>query len=187
MMTAAQPATQQPPAQPAANPLDQLKDIHLPDQIEQFQLAVGWWVLIALTVILVVYLILRWQKKRKALFLLVPANIELDKLAQSKADNKAMAELSALLKRVCLLYYPLHQVAALSGESWTQFINQQVGQEVFSKSQQQIFSQLTYQANSQVEPTLWSEVINSSRIAIDSIIRQGVKQQLNKKSKKGSR
>ena len=172
--------------QPAPSPLDQLKDIHLPEQIDQFQLAPGWWILIAIVIGFVVYAILQWNKKRKSLFLLVPASNELDKIGQSKPDNQAMAELSALLKRVCLLYFPKQQVAALSGDSWTQFINQQVGQELFSPSQQQVFNRLTYQANAQVEPALWNEVINSSRTAIDKIIRQGAKEHLKNKSIKGS-
>ena len=33
---------------PAETPLDQLKDIHLPAQVDQLQLAPGWWFVIAL-------------------------------------------------------------------------------------------------------------------------------------------
>jgi hypothetical protein len=180
-----QPTTQ-PTSQQAASPLEQLKDIHLPDPIEQFQLAPGWLILIILTIGLIIYAILQWHKKRQALALLIPANSELDLIAQSKADGRAIAELSALLKRVCLIYFPTTQVAALSGESWTKFINQHVGHELFTEQQQQLFAQLAYQANCQVEPSLWNEVINSSRTAINSIIRQGAKTQRKNTSKIGS-
>jgi len=179
-------AQAQPAAQPAQNPLDQLKDIHLPGQLDHFQLAPGWWILIAIGFGLIAYIFFKWNKKRKSLQLLIPANIELDKIAQSKPNNQAMAELSALLKRVCLIYFPKQKVAALSGDSWTKFINQQVGQELFTPSQQQVFSSLTYQANAQVEPILWDEIINNSRTAIDKIIRKGATEQLKKSTNKGS-
>jgi len=179
-----------PAAAEAPNPLDQLKDIHLPEQIDHFQLALGWWVLIALAIGLMIYLFNRWNKKRKALRMLIPANNELNLIAQrcgsNGGDNIAMAELSALLKRICLLYYPKQQVAALSGDKWTDFLNQQSGEVLFNSEHQAVFSRLTYQANQQVEATLWSDIIEKSQTAINNIIRQAAVKQLKQKNNKGS-
>ena len=171
-----------PVSQPAPNPLDQLKDIHLPEQIEQFQLAPGWWFLIALTSGLFIYFVVQWNRKRRSLYLLKPANLELNKIANAKPDNNAIAELSILMKRICLVYFPERQVAALSGESWVKFINQQVGKELFNEPQQKAFGQLTYQLNAQIDPNLWNDIINNARIAIDLIIRQGAKSQRKNRS-----
>jgi hypothetical protein len=164
----AQPA----PTQSAPNPLDQLKDIHLPDNINQFELAPGWWFLITLLALSLIYLGYRLFKKRHALRLLKPAKQELTQIAALTANNHSVAQLSALIKRVCLIYFPNDQVASLSGDNWTSFLNQQSEQPFFTDEQKAQLTQLAYQANAKLDKQQWQQLIKSSEQAIEYIIRQ---------------
>jgi hypothetical protein len=113
---------------PNAEPLAQLKDIHLPTPISWWPLASGWYVLISLIVLAIVYFF-HWSYQRKmnakpkkqALELLTTykEQYEKDGLAQI-----ASARVSELLRRVALVYYPRAQVASLHGDSWIEFLNQ---------------------------------------------------------------
>ena len=169
------------------NPLDKLRDIHLPEQLDQFQLAPGWWFLITIFIMLIIFAIYRWYKKRRSLYLLNPANQELKEIAQLPPNTQAIAKLSALLKRVCLVYFPKHQVSALSGNNWINFLNQQCSEKLnnknsdnknvlFNQEQQQVFSETMYQANSEIDNQLWQALINNSQIAIDHIIRSNARE-----------
>ncbi|WP_444994224.1 DUF4381 domain-containing protein [Aliikangiella sp. IMCC44359] len=158
------------------NPLDQLKDIHLPQPIEQFQLAPGWWVLIGLTIIVIILLIRRYFKKRQSLRYLKPALNELKIISDAKPDFKSAAQISALMKRVFLIYYPQHEVASLSGENWVNFINQQAEKTLLNEEVIQLFSAVIYKPNQTIEPELWQQVITQSEQAISYIIRKAAKE-----------
>jgi Tfp pilus assembly protein PilO len=109
-----------------ADPLAELRDIHLPAEIGAWPPALGWWVLSLLLVISVlsaIYLFINWYKKtayRRA------ALKELRQLEQ-KFQHSSASEFSAtdfqqalveLLKRTTLTAFPRTEVAGLTGESW---------------------------------------------------------------------
>ena len=164
------------PANQGANPLDQLRDIQVPDPLQSWAIAPGWWVLIALLLIVISYLAYRWFKRRKALRLLKPANIELQNIAQLVPDNHAIALLSALLKRVCLVYFSKKDVAALSGSQWVDFLNQHTRQPTFNEASRKIFAEVAYRPNQVLDDSLWQQIIMQSESAIDIIIRNGAKE-----------
>ncbi len=161
-----------------ANPLDQLKDIHLPQQVDQLQLAPGWWLVIGLFLFATFWLISKWIKKRQALALLSPANKELETIARMTPDNQAIAQLSALLKRICLIYYPQHQVASLAGNNWVKFLNQQAGEDLLTGEHLDIFTRLAYQPNQNIPSADWQKLIDNCRVIIDKIIRKSAKRAL---------
>ncbi len=109
------------------NPLNRLRDIHLPDPVSWWPLAPGWYVLAALMAILLIvaaYQFLqwrRWQKPKRAALKL----LEEYQLQANNPNNNALisARISELLRRVALVYYPREQVAGLSGEDWLDFLN----------------------------------------------------------------
>lgn len=169
------------PAQPPAeNPLDQLRDIHLPDQIDQFPYAPGWWFLLAIVSIALGFFIYRKLQYRKAIRLLVPAREELEllrALPKEKIDAQAIATLSGLLKRICLVYFPKRSVAALSGSNWLAFLSEQYSkrknantQALFSEQDVQLFSQSAYQKSPNIEVSQWHQLIDSSDRCIEAII-----------------
>lgn len=103
-----------------------LRDIHLPDPVNWWPPAPGWWGFSMLCLLLVVAVgtLIRARRrgrlKRRSLTLL-------QQLAeQYRADGDARrlsANLSVLLRRVALSAYPRRQVAALTGAEWLRFLD----------------------------------------------------------------
>jgi hypothetical protein len=102
------------------NPLEQLADIHLPEQISQLPLAPGWWLLaIALIGItfLASYKLIRYRQlsrfKRQA-------------LKQLASEQLSTEQSLTILKAACLAYYPREQVAKLHSEQLLTFLSEQL-------------------------------------------------------------
>jgi hypothetical protein len=111
----------------AEQALEQLRDIHLPDAIGWWPLAFGWYLLAFIILLLVTLGIsygYRWHRgnraKREALRHLT--NYEQQYL-QTKNARLVSAQISELLKRVALVYFPRMRVAGLSGKAWIDFLN----------------------------------------------------------------
>ncbi len=103
-----------------------LHDIHLPDPVSWWPPALGWWLLLTLVVLSIVLIF--WLKRRRQLFKLRKTSIaELDalyKTYQKQYDAKRFArELSVLLRRVCISYFPTSEAAGLTGTAWLVFLD----------------------------------------------------------------
>lgn len=107
--------------------LSSLRDIHLPESIGWWPLAPGWYLLatsIVIACLLIGFLGLRYysngRAKREALrrLAMYKKQYELDANSQLCTAN-----ISELLKRLALSYYPRTQIAALQGEAWIAFLN----------------------------------------------------------------
>jgi hypothetical protein len=110
--------------------LSSLHDIHLPEAIGWWPLAPGWYVLTAGLVIaclLIGFLCRRYysngRAKRDALRVLAMYQKQ---YLQDANSQLCAANISELLKRVALAYYPRTQVAGLQGEAWIAFLNSSV-------------------------------------------------------------
>lgn len=110
------------------DPLAQLKDIHLPSPISWWPLAPGWYIVIAFALILTLALAYRMYKrhgyalaKKQALRLLNTYQEQYEKKPNAPVTS---AQISELLRRVALVYYPREEVASLHGEAWLNFLNQ---------------------------------------------------------------
>lgn len=106
------------------DPLEQLKDVHIPDPIQWWPLAIGWWVVIGIIVLSIIgittWLIMRYKKRQG----LRAALSELS-LLQAQ-DPNWQSKLNALLKRVTMHYYPAEAVAPLYGQTWRDFLLSQI-------------------------------------------------------------
>ncbi|ARG96328.1 DUF4381 domain-containing protein [Legionella micdadei] len=107
--------------------LAKLHDIHLPAPIGWWPLAPGWYLLLFLCLILIVFLIYlarrtyaNGQAKRQALQLLEVYEQEYRREQDSQASSMKVSE---LLRRVALVYFPREEVASLQGEAWLEFLN----------------------------------------------------------------
>ena len=176
---------------PAENPLDKLRDIHLPEPIDSFPFAPGWWILLAILLIIVGYLIYRQIKYRRAIRLLVPAKNELEQLRALPEDlinGQAVAKLSALIKRICLLYFKPTMVAALSGSKWLEFLNAQTASiaeknskskhPLFNEKALSLFSQAAYQKSVRIAQDDWFELLGASEQCIELIIKDAARKEL---------
>jgi len=110
-----------------ADPLMQLKDIHLPEPVGFWPIAPGWYgliILLLLGILGLTYFIQRQHKnaraKKQALQLLDSYKVQYE---QDKNAQLMSSRISELLKQVALVYFPRSEVASLHGESWIEFLN----------------------------------------------------------------
>lgn len=107
------------------DPLAQLRDIHVPSDVNVWPLDWGWWCLIVVVItttfftVRAIYRHIRHTKAKKhALQVLKTISIE---------DKDWPQSLNTLLKRVALSYYPQSDVASLHGNAWFTFLTNQCG------------------------------------------------------------
>ncbi len=152
------------------NPLDQMKDIHLPPEVSFWPIAYGWWLLLV-AVVLTIFFTARWiitnrqinKARRQAL----------TELSQLTADEDWPHQLNALLKRTALSYFDNAQVASLHTHQWVEFLCQQVHedkrsefQQTFSQLQQSLYAKSTnHQAFEQCKASVqeWIKSISVKR------------------------
>jgi len=103
-----------------------LHDIHLPPPVSWWPPALGWWLLLLLIIAVVVVAV--WQLKRyRSYHLRRTALKELNALYknyQNNYDAKRFArDLSVLLRRICLSYFPQENAAGLTGKAWLAYLD----------------------------------------------------------------
>ena len=111
-----------------------LREIHLPDPIQWWPPAIGWWVLLALTLLIAAGLVYRSRRKPRV----NPATLALRALAKLEADTampvqEKLQALSILMKRVALTLHPREAVAGLAGENWLLWLDAATGDNRFSQ------------------------------------------------------
>lgn len=125
-----------------------LRDLHLPDAIGWWPLAPGWWLLIALALIGVAFLIRAWLKVRARgaarRFALRQLNEIVDRYQDSKNAVEFGADLSELLRRSMLAYAPRLDVAGLTGEAWLRWLDEGLAQPVFTEGPGRQILELPY-------------------------------------------
>lgn len=90
------------------DPLAQLKDIHLPEQVNQWPIAIGWWLLLLAIVGISIFVFNKIMKKRKLVKVIKQAKTRLS--AEQELSSK---EIIATLKWTCMHYFSRNEVAAL--------------------------------------------------------------------------
>ena len=109
------------------NDLSQLHDIHLPESIGRWPLAPGWYVLATILIatgLLMGLLCYRHYSYGRAKRAALKELAIYQKQYQHDANSQlCTANISELLKRVALAYYPRTRVAGLQGEAWLIFLN----------------------------------------------------------------
>lgn len=114
--------------------LAQLADIHLPEPVSYWPPAIGWWILAAITLVLLALLIRKLVRMRRQQKICQYALAELKHcydnyshadpaiIDQSKLDY--VNQFNTVVRRVALVHYPQANVASLDGASWVDFIRQ---------------------------------------------------------------
>jgi len=150
------------------NPLDELKDIHLPTSVDWWPLAPGWWVLAALILVVLALLILKRSRNRKHRQLTQAAIGSLDQLAQDKTLDKAewLKALSSLLRQIVINFHGREAGAGLVGKDWLAYLDRQGGGQEFSQGVGQVIASQPYQQSSDYD-----------REALLKLVRQWVKSQ----------
>ncbi|MCW7553438.1 DUF4381 domain-containing protein [Endozoicomonas gorgoniicola] len=117
------------------NPLDQLRPNQLPDPVNWWPPAIGWWLgglLVVLVIAAVVYLTLK--AVRKSRYRRQAARVSHQLLAefQQHGDERRFTNAcNRLLKQTALQAYPDEPVARLHGKEWQQFLADKSGNKGF--------------------------------------------------------
>ncbi len=119
------------------NPADlPLRDIHLPPPPPWWPPAPGWWALLAI-IMCVALAAWAWRRRgtrRRGAVDEARAVLARLRAVATDADVTTLAaELSALLRRVCVSLWPREQVAGLTGEGWLQFLDRAQGGDEFTR------------------------------------------------------
>ncbi len=124
-----------------------LRDIHLPPPVSWWPPAPGWWIVLALA--LLIPLVVLWLKRRPRMIRVQKAAATalqevLQDYAQHRNPAQLLTELSALCRRIALSYCPRDQVAGLTGTAWGQTLNQLSRAPVLDDRSQQLLTQGAY-------------------------------------------
>lgn len=124
MQQVSAPHTQASPSISQANALE-LKDIHVPEQISNLPVAYGWWILVTLIVLIIIFTILKIRKTAKR------NQVKKQALAQLNLSLKNNAQMTtsdtiALLKWAAMHYFSRAELAKLFGDSLQKFLISQL-------------------------------------------------------------
>ena len=103
-----------------ADPLAELRPLHVPPEITWWPPAPGWWLLALLLVLLIAWawIVLRRGKPRREALRILRA------IAQQDLDAPALAQqVNVLLRRYAMACYPHCKAGALTGQAWLEFLN----------------------------------------------------------------
>ena len=136
------------PAPTTSNPLDQLRDIHLPDAVSYWPLAPGWWIVaaIATTTIAVTAVIIyrRYQRnayRREAATMLAT----ISQLRLDGDQTQYLQQLNHLLKQTALTVDKRDLISSLSGQSWLEFLDRSSKTSAFTEGVGRILADGPYQ------------------------------------------
>jgi hypothetical protein len=133
--------------------LQQLKDIQLPEPPGLWPFAPGWWLLMLLLFFLFAvafYFGYQWYLKNSRKRHFLKHLNTLDELEKLPAQ-KAISELSVLLKRIALQVFPRDQISLLQGEAWLIFLDEKGKTSLFKTGIGRALLTAPYQPNPQVE------------------------------------
>jgi len=153
----------------------QLRDIHLPTSIDWWPPAPGWWLLGTLLVVLVFFAV-RWLIKFwriKTMTELLQSELT-DIRIQHQITGPSVTTINAcaiLLKRICLACHDREQIAPLTGQALTQFINQQSQPSVLSASSIQLLDNHRFQQHTPDEQSL-NQLLNECQQWINTMARR---------------
>jgi len=113
------------------NPLEQLRDIHLPTPISVWPPAPGWWMLFLLVIIIVacgVWVYRRFIRPNVRKQALIELELLTKRLAveldEAKGTKQYFIDISILLRRIAISVFGSKQVAGLAGERWLKFLDE---------------------------------------------------------------
>ncbi len=122
------------------NSLAALKDIHLPPDPGWWPPAPGWWFVTLLLLALISFSFYKWRQRQLRLRPIRLALSELARLDLKTEDPEqrrlVLQELSALIRRFCIVFFPQQPVAGLCGQKWLDFLKKEACDKNLGQSRQ---------------------------------------------------
>jgi hypothetical protein len=123
-----------------------LKDIHLPDPINWWPPAIGWWILAVLIPLLCFFLFWLYKRITQKTAIKTAKKLILQIKQDTKmADEHKLSELSALIRRVAISLSPRAETASLTGKNWLEYLDKSVAGPPFSQGAGKILATAQYQ------------------------------------------
>ena len=127
----------------------------MPDMIEAWPPAPGWWILAALGVLLVIagltWLFRYWRANRYRREAISELTQLLKDQHKDEDDQAYLEALQRLLKRTALTGFPREEVASLTGEAWVQFLDRASGSHDFSMGEAEALIDGNYRSDISVD------------------------------------
>lgn len=133
------------------DPLQHLRDIHLPPPVSCWPLAPGWFALITLIIMLIGIATWLYYRQRRRFQWQRIALKELQSLEIAWQQQTSIIELATLLKRVALARFKREDVAGLTGEAWLQFLDRTGKTKAFTEGVGRLLLTAPYQAKTPTE------------------------------------
>ena len=152
-----------------------LRDIHLPQPVSWWPLPPGWWIVLAL-VLLVTGLGVWFYRRRRLqrLSAVYLARLELHKVHERYIYNEDLrqfaVELSSLLRRLSISLYPRAETASLTGEDWLRHLDQPLPEKPFSTGAGRILIEAPYRRQTHIEDV--EHLLKLCESWIDAVARQ---------------
>ena len=139
----------------AEDPLSELADIHLPDAVTFWPPAPGWWLLAALILAALGWLLWQqyrlWQRRQRMKSALAALKVVHDNYnnrgAEIPANEAGLSFLygcNEVLKRVALEHFPVLEVASLTGTPWLMFLDSHATEKGFCNGPAQVLGDGSY-------------------------------------------
>jgi len=143
-----------------ANTLE-LKDIHLPEQISNYPVAYGWWLLGILIIFILLFTVVKIRKAAKR------NRVKKQALAQLKNNIQITNnDMIALLKWAAMHYFSRAELAKLFGDSLKEFLVSKLvakHQQRFSDLSEQAFIN-QYQAHSEINDSQSDYALSNEKL-----------------------
>ncbi len=135
--------------------LTDLRDIQIPEEIGLWPLAIGWYFVFALILLVLVVAIGYGIRRHFRLKSRCYAMRSLENLRERyRVEGDAViiaAELSSLLRRASLVSFTRRRVAGLQGEQWLAFLDQTGNTHEFSQGIGRVLLTAPYQPRAQID------------------------------------
>ena len=127
-----------------------LRDIHLPDEINWWPLAIGWWITLALIPILLWISFLIYKRlTQKTAVKSAKKLLSALKQDETKTETEKLLDISALIRRVAMSVAPREECASLTGNAWLQYLDKSLKTPDFSQGVGQCLADINYRKNSE--------------------------------------
>lgn len=152
-----------------------LRDVHIPDAISWWPLAIGWWITLLLIPILLWTSVLIYKRlTRKTAVKTAKKLLAALKQDASKTEAQKLVEISVLIRRVAISVAPRDECASLTGQAWLAYLDKSLKDNTFTQGVGQCLADISYRKNK-------NENINVSELI--SLVESWLKAQKMKKVK----
>lgn len=146
-MISTEPKSTEPVSTDSAS-LQNLNDIVLPEVVDWWPLAPGWYLLFGILLIAVSWFgyrsLKRWHNDHYRRAALKELGVLTADIQNQETRDSSLRQIPILLKRTALSAYPRSQVASLSGKDWHVFLNSKLRTPLFTESTAHTLDRISY-------------------------------------------